>query len=77
MFLRPKRFGKSLWLSTLKHFYDINEASSFNELFGLLDINKYASELQHNKFLILEWNFSEIMRYSFIEYSFYWSLLYG
>ncbi|CAG8556439.1 11661_t:CDS:2 [Funneliformis caledonium] len=60
MFLRPKRFGKSLLLSTLKYFYDINEAPYFRSLFGSLDICKHASELSHNKFLILKWDFSKI-----------------
>ena len=63
MFLRPKRFGKSLLLSTLKHFYDINETQNFDRLFGSLDIYQHASELQHNQFLILEWDFSRINRY--------------
>jgi len=62
MFLRPKRFGKSLLLSTLKYFYDVNEAQNFDRLFGSLDIYQHASELQHSKFLILEWNFSKINR---------------
>ncbi|CAG8649087.1 7688_t:CDS:2, partial [Paraglomus brasilianum] len=67
MFLRPKRFGKSLLLSMLKHFYDINETPNFDRLFGSLDIYKHASELQHNKFLTLEWDFSKIQGSSSIE----------
>jgi hypothetical protein len=63
MFLRPKRFGKSLLLSTIKYFYDVNEYVNFEELFGSLEIYKYASELRHNQFLILEWDFSVIKRY--------------
>ncbi|CAG8696728.1 15029_t:CDS:2 [Funneliformis caledonium] len=67
MFLRPKRFGKSLLLSTLKYFYDINEAPYFRSLFGSLDIYKHASELSHNKFLILKWDFSKIQSSSNLE----------
>ena len=73
MFLWPKRFGKSLLLSTLKHFYDINEAPSFYRLFGSLDIYQHALELKHNQFLILEWNFSMVDR--FIIFSFFSSFL--
>ncbi|KAF9085347.1 hypothetical protein BGX27_003489, partial [Mortierella sp. AM989] len=62
MFLRPKRFGKSLLLSTLKYFYDINEAANFDTLFGSLEIYQHALELQHNQFLILKWDFSTINR---------------
>jgi hypothetical protein len=63
MFMRPKGFGKFLLLFTLKHFYDINEAQNFDRLFSSLDIYQHASELQHNQFLILEWDFSTINRY--------------
>ena len=63
MFMRPKRFGKSLLLSTIQHFYDVNEAQNFNRLFGPLEIYQHASELRHNRFLILKWNFSTIAWY--------------
>ncbi|MCS7075455.1 MAG: AAA family ATPase, partial [Bacteroidia bacterium] len=33
-FLRPRKFGKSLWLSVLEHYYDINRANKFEYLFG-------------------------------------------
>ncbi len=29
LFLRPRRFGKSLWLSVLENYYDINKADQF------------------------------------------------
>jgi hypothetical protein len=29
MFLRPRRFGKSLWISLLEHYYDVNKAAEF------------------------------------------------
>ncbi|KAF9201189.1 hypothetical protein BGZ49_008578 [Haplosporangium sp. Z 27] len=48
MFLRPKRFGKSLLLSMLKYFYDINEAENFETLFSGLDIFEHAAKLRHN-----------------------------
>ncbi|MBK6682476.1 MAG: AAA family ATPase [Ignavibacteriales bacterium] len=33
-FLRPRRFGKSLFLSTLHYYYGIEHKNSFQELFG-------------------------------------------
>ena len=35
-YLRPRRFGKSLTLSMLEHYYDINRANIFDKLFGHL-----------------------------------------
>ena len=34
VFLRPKRFGKSVWCSVLAHYYDVNLKERFQELFG-------------------------------------------
>lgn len=34
VFLRPRRFGKSLLVSMLAHYYDRNMATQFKELFG-------------------------------------------
>ncbi|RHZ82141.1 hypothetical protein Glove_114g104 [Diversispora epigaea] len=48
IFLRPNRFGKSLLLSTLKYFYDINEAEYFQSLFESLEIYQFASGLKPN-----------------------------
>lgn len=30
--IRPRRFGKSLWLSLLQHYYDVNQAENFDFL---------------------------------------------
>jgi hypothetical protein len=38
LFLRPRRFGKSLLLSTLANYYDINKADEFARLFGDLAV---------------------------------------
>jgi len=57
--LRPRRFGKSLWLSILYHYYDINKANKFDELFGNLIIGKNPTNL-HNQFLVLQFDFSKI-----------------
>lgn len=59
LFLRPRRFGKSLLLSTLAHYYDINRANEFEKLFGDLFIGKNPTA-EHNKYLILRWDFSVV-----------------
>ena len=58
-FLRPRRFGKSLWLSILEHYYDINKADQFEELFGDTYIGKNPTALK-NRYPILKLNFSGI-----------------
>ena len=58
-FIRPRRFGKSLWTSMMCAYYDLNRKDEFQELFGNLWIGKHATEL-HNKFQILYLDFSKI-----------------
>ena len=48
VFLRPRRFGKSLWLSTLASYYDRAQAEAFERLFGDLDIGRNPTPL-HNQ----------------------------
>ena len=38
VFLRPRRFGKSLLLSMLEHYYDLARAEDFQQTFGHLAI---------------------------------------
>ena len=59
LFIRPRRFGKSLLLSMLAHYYDVALADKFEALFGHLKIGKKPTPL-HNKFFILKWDFSSI-----------------
>lgn len=59
LFLRPRRFGKSLLLSMLENYYDVNKADAFEQLFGQLEIGRQSTPT-HNTYLILKWNFSEI-----------------
>ena len=40
VFLRPRRFGKSLLLSTLANYYDINTADQFDTLFAGLEVGE-------------------------------------
>lgn len=58
-FIRPRRFGKSLTLSMLKHYYDINKANDFEKLFGGLYIGDHPTE-ERNSYLIIGLNFSVI-----------------
>ena len=58
-FIRPRRFGKSLTLSMLKHYYDINHADKFDTLFGGLYIGNNPTE-ERNSYLIIELDFSII-----------------
>ena len=58
-FIRPRRFGKSLTLSMLAHYYDINTKDSFDELFGDLYIGSHPTP-ERNQYLILEMNFAGI-----------------
>ncbi len=62
LFLRPRRFGKSLWLSVLENYYDVRRASEFERLFGHLAIGQNRTP-KHNQYLILKWNFSTIATY--------------
>ena len=47
VFLRPRRFGKSLWLRTLANGYDLRRAGEFDELFGGLAIGRQPTPLAH------------------------------
>jgi len=59
VFLRPRRFGKSLWLSTLENYYDLARADDFERLFGGLQIGRNPTPL-HNRYFILKLNFSVV-----------------
>ena len=59
LFLRPRRFGKSLWLSTLMSYYDLAKADDFERLFGHLAIGQDPTPL-HNQYLIMRWDFSNV-----------------
>jgi hypothetical protein len=57
LFLRPRRFGKSLWLSTLKNYYDVAKKDAFDTLFSDLWIGKNPTSLA-NQYFVLKWDFS-------------------
>ena len=58
-YIRPRRFGKSLTLSMLENYYDINKKDQFEELFGKLYIGKYPTP-ERNSYLVIHLNFSEV-----------------
>ncbi|MCB0061699.1 MAG: AAA family ATPase, partial [Caldilineaceae bacterium] len=66
LFLRPRRFGKSLWLSTLMNYYDVATADDFERLFGHLAIGRKPTPL-HNQYLVMKWDFSAIRSHGTIE----------
>ncbi len=59
IFIRPRRFGKSLLLSMLEHYYDVNRADRFAALFGHLAIGRNPTPL-HNQYFVMKWDFSLI-----------------
>ena len=58
-FIRPRRFGKSLTLNVLQHYYDVRTRDKFNDLFGDLYIGKHPTA-NRNSYLVLYLNFSGI-----------------
>ena len=59
VFLRPKRFGKSVICSMLAHYYDVNLRDRFDELFGKTDIGRKPTPLR-NSFLVLQFDLSTV-----------------
>ena len=59
MFLRPRKFGKTLFTSTLECYYDKNKANKFEELFEKTYIGKNPTP-NKNRYCILRFNFSGI-----------------
>ena len=57
--LRPRRFGKSLFLSMLEHYYDVHYQDEFDTLFGTLDVGKNPTPLK-NSYQVLFMEFSGI-----------------
>ena len=74
VFLRPRRFGKSLLTSILEAYYDVACADRFDELFAGTDIGAVPTE-ERNRYLVLYFNFSAVSKdvrqvgYSFEKYA--------
>ncbi|MDQ1352519.1 MAG: hypothetical protein QG657_2825 [Acidobacteriota bacterium] len=58
-FIRPRRFGKSLFLSMLEYYYDIDRKDQFDFLFNGADIQRNPTK-EKNKYLVLSFNFSAV-----------------
>ena len=58
-FIRPRRFGKSIFLSMLSSYYDCKQKDNFETLFGNLWIGKHPTPLQ-GKYQVLFLDFSQI-----------------
>ncbi len=59
-FIRPRRFGKSLTLNLLQHYYDVRAKDKFDTLFGDLYIGQHPTR-DRNSYLVLKLNFSGII----------------
>ena len=58
-FVRPRRFGKSLFISMMESYYDLNQKKDFKKLFGGLWIGKHPTE-NANRFMTLKLDFSKV-----------------
>ncbi len=58
-FIRPRRFGKSIFLSMLHAYYDLRYKDEFDKLFGNLWIGQHPTPLR-NKFQVLHLDFSQV-----------------
>ena len=59
LFLRPRKFGKTLFTSTLENYYDLKKVDKFERLYGQTYIGKNPTKLK-NSYHILKFNFSGI-----------------
>ncbi|MDE2736754.1 MAG: AAA family ATPase [Gemmatimonadota bacterium] len=71
--IRPRRFGKSCWVSLLDNYYSRTRADAFEVVFGGTDLGRQPTESRH-RYVILRFNFSafddtlETLRQRFEEY---------
>ena len=56
-FIRPRRFGKTCWLSMLESYYDRNQADDFERVFGGLDICRQPTP-NRGRYVVVRFNFS-------------------
>ena len=55
--IRPRRFGKSCWVSLLENYYDRNREDRFDRLFADTDIGRQPTANRH-RYVILRFDFS-------------------
>ena len=69
--VRPRRFGKSLFLSMLEYYYDIKEKDNFDALFGGLYVHEHPTQWR-NYYQVLTLDFSQVLNeYDKLKDSFY------
>ncbi|MDR0303738.1 MAG: ATP-binding protein [Chitinispirillales bacterium] len=56
-FIRPRRFGKSLFLTVLENYYDLNRKDKFEDIFGNLYIGVRQTHEQ-GKYAVIQFDFS-------------------
>jgi len=66
VFLRPRRFGKSLFVSMLRHYYEITRKDEFERLFGNTYIGSHPTPLR-NSYPVLFLTFSGIKTYGTLD----------
>ncbi|MDE2736931.1 MAG: AAA family ATPase [Gemmatimonadota bacterium] len=71
--IRPRRFGKSCWVSLLDNYYERNRADAFEAVFDGTDLGRHPTDNRH-RYVVLRFNFSafknalETLEYHFEEY---------
>ena len=60
IFIRPRRFGKSLFINMMRAYYDKSKADRFDSLFGSLWIGSHPTPLR-NHYQVLYLDFSRIL----------------
>ena len=55
--IRPRRFGKSCWVSLLDNYYSRKRADDFEEVFGGTHLGQHPTENRH-RYVVLRFNFS-------------------
>ena len=59
-FIRPRRFGKSLTISMLHHYYDVLDKAHFEKWYGDLYIGHHPTP-ERNSYLVIYLNFAEVL----------------
>ncbi len=58
-FIRPRRFGKSLTISMLRHYYDVLDKDNFEKWYGDLYIGRHPTP-ERNSYLVVYLNFAVV-----------------
>ena len=59
-FIRPRRFGKSLTLTMLQHYYDVLDRDNFEKWYGGLYIGQHPTP-ERNSYLVISLDFAEVL----------------